>query len=207
MDMWFNRNITLMGKILVVNTLVASLYVYKMSVFEMIPEQMVIKFYELVKNYLRQGKRAKINVKYLLDEKSKGGLRLVDLKSRHKALLCKWVFVSLENDFFREVAANQLVSLLGLFLWQCNLELKDVCYMVPHTSFWTHVLTAWCEYNFTPQDQIQQPLDQVLWCNSHIRIQNVPIVWEKVMQYGINHVRDLLDNRGNIMTHVRLHYK
>ena len=48
LQLWTHRGLTPMGKILVVNTLVASLFVYKLAVLPKIPKKYVDKFYDLV---------------------------------------------------------------------------------------------------------------------------------------------------------------
>ena len=50
------------------------------------------------------------------------------------------------------------------------------------SKFWTDVLTAWCELNF---DYQTGAFDQLLWCNSYIRIGNQPVVNIKAIKKGL----------------------
>ena len=52
LQLWIHRGLLRTGKILVVNSLVASLFVYKMSVLPNIPRKHTDKFYEIVRNFL-----------------------------------------------------------------------------------------------------------------------------------------------------------
>ena len=59
-DDWINRCGTLLGRILIVNTLMESLFVYKLSVLEDMPEKLIIKLETAIDNYLWKGKKARI---------------------------------------------------------------------------------------------------------------------------------------------------
>ena len=67
---WYNRNLTLMGRIQVINTLVASLFVYPMMVLPQIPDYIVKKMDCIVRNFLWKGKKAKIAYKILQNPNS-----------------------------------------------------------------------------------------------------------------------------------------
>ena len=51
--------LTLMGRVLVVNTLVESLFVYKMCVIEILPDSMYNIFHQKILNFVWRGRRAK----------------------------------------------------------------------------------------------------------------------------------------------------
>ena len=77
---WYNRNLTLMGRVQVVNTLVASLLVYPMMVLPQIPDQIVKKMDNIIREFLWKGRKAKIGYRTLQNPKYVGGLNLVDIK-------------------------------------------------------------------------------------------------------------------------------
>ena len=60
LNSWYNRGLSLFGKIQVVNTLVASLFVYKMMVLPTIPEKICKTIDCIIRDYLWQGRKAKI---------------------------------------------------------------------------------------------------------------------------------------------------
>ena len=53
---WGNRSLTLIGKTLVINTLMSSLFSYQLSVTPPISKVQIEKFYSIIKNYLWKGK-------------------------------------------------------------------------------------------------------------------------------------------------------
>ena len=60
---WGNRQLSLYGKIVVVNTLVASLFVYRMYILPRISPVIVKKLEKLIENFIWNGRRLKINEK------------------------------------------------------------------------------------------------------------------------------------------------
>ena len=94
---WQNRALSLIGKVNIVNTLVASLYIYKMTVLPCMEEGLVKAVENEIEKFLWNGHRPKIPLKTLQLSKECGGLKLVNLRLRDKAMKIKWVNISLED--------------------------------------------------------------------------------------------------------------
>ena len=91
---WNYPDLSLTGRVLVVNTFVESLCVYRFSVLPyLVHGDIYTELNKLIMNFIWRGKRAKINFNILKQPKDEGGLRLVDLRSKHIALLIQWLFV------------------------------------------------------------------------------------------------------------------
>ena len=88
---WYNRTLTLTGKIQVVNTLIASLFVYKMNVMLNLPPSCIADIEKRIRTYLWKGKCDKIPLEILQLKKSQGGQQLVHLLHRQTALKTRWV--------------------------------------------------------------------------------------------------------------------
>ena len=130
--------------------MIGSLFVYKMALWPNIPIRYIDKFYEIVNSFLWGKGKLKTPLEILMLGKEQGDLRLVNLDKKQKALKVKWVLTTITDIFFGEMATNQLIPELGLFLrW---LRASDIRSVIKDWSFWTEVLEAWCEYNFhTPE--------------------------------------------------------
>ena len=76
-----------MGRVLIVNTLVESLYVYKLSVLSIFDEKLLGELQKEIINFIWKGKKPKIRYDMMISQKKSGGLRLVDMKAKHMALL------------------------------------------------------------------------------------------------------------------------
>ena len=91
MEAWHNRNVSLLGKINIINSLVASLFVYKMSVLPSLPEDFVNKIEQKVNNFLWNSHKPKIPLAVLQMNKEDGGAKLVNLRIKDISLKATWV--------------------------------------------------------------------------------------------------------------------
>ena len=80
LKIWSKRSLSLMGKVPIVNSLTASLFVYKMMVLPLLTPQIVQRYEGIITNFLWNGRRPKIALKMLQNAKRFGGLSLVDIK-------------------------------------------------------------------------------------------------------------------------------
>ena len=90
LNAWYNRGLSLIGKVQVVNTLVASLFVYKMMVLPIIPRPIEKRIDNMIREFLWGGKKAKIAYATLQNSKEDGGLCLVNLSKKDMALKTTW---------------------------------------------------------------------------------------------------------------------
>ena len=125
LNIWRCRQLTLTGKVLVVNTLVESLFVYRMSVIELMPNEYYEKLEKIVEKFIWPGK-VRMKSTCLQCPKSQGGLRLVNFKNKHLALLTQWVFKIQTNNFFQHCMYKSLGINVGEYIWYVNLHPRDV---------------------------------------------------------------------------------
>ena len=189
---WYNRNLSLIGRIQVVNTLVASLYVYKMMVLPTMTKSMFKKIDNLIRDYIWKGKKSKIAYNVLQLSKKEGGLNLVNLSKRDKALKATWPSILHREEDYATIVYNIMrVSGLHHDIWRCNLSPEDVQGMKIKSEFWKDVLSSWCEFNYHSPKRED---NQILWYNSRIRIANKPFYWKDIHQNGLMYVHQLFEN-------------
>ena len=124
---WQYRNLTLMGKILIVNTLISSLFVYKMQVLPMCPEKIIESIESEIQKFLWKGKRAKISFEILKCSKDMGGLGLVDIRAKQISLMLKWVKISYKNNIIQSLMYSFLEHAPRCVdIWEANLRPKDI---------------------------------------------------------------------------------
>ena len=192
---WDNRNISLCGKIIVINTLIASLFVYKMQVLPKIPEDMIVRAEKMMEKYIWNGHKPKIPLAALQNSPENGGLKLVNLRSKDAALKSLWIKMLMNHQYSEELVYRILnVESVGNMLWCCNLKSQDVPHVITtDNSFWKDVLSAWCMYHYTEEDRG----DEVIWLNSKIRIKGKPVLWPKVAD-KLTFISDILKTDGYI---------
>ena len=186
---WRKRNLSLIGKIQIINTLVASLFVYKMTVLRTINTETVRKLETLMNSFIWNDKRPKIPLNVLQLRKQDGGLKLVNFQRKDQALKISWVQILDTDAEMANLAYKQLIPCLQERIWKCNLNENDVQKVLPKTSFWTDTLQAWCSINF--QESVKNPETQIIWLNSHITINRKPIIIEKCVEKGLMYLHQL----------------
>ena len=91
LNAWQARDLSLLGNTMIVNTLIGSLFVYKMNVLPMLPDKMIDIFNDMIIKYIWKLKVARIPLVALNLPKDQGGLKLVSLKAKEQALKINWV--------------------------------------------------------------------------------------------------------------------
>ena len=189
LKLWSQRSLSLIGRISIINTLVGSLFVYKMTVLPTMPQYMVKELEQEFRKFIWKGKKAKIALTKLMADKKAGGLKLIDIKRKDMALKVSWVQMLEEDPSLANLAHEAIQPILKSWIFDCNLDIKDVKDLEIQNSFWRDMLRAWCAYNFRPR----YTQDQSIWYNSLIKIQNRTIFWEKAYQKGLFRISQLFE--------------
>lgn len=204
LNSWKNRNLSLSGKVLVINSLVASLFVYKMSVLPNVPYSVITQFQEIISKYLGNGKRLRIPLKMLQAPRDLGGLQLVDLFSRQMALKAQWVVTVRDNTMWADIAYEYLDKHLKQKIWQCNIHVNDVDSIIPTASFWRQVLYAWCLYNFSLPNTSPLIRGEIIWFNSNIKVGGKVLRNINAWQNGLIYIADLCGPDGLFLSYRQL---
>ena len=125
LNLWRNRELTLVSRVLVVNTLVESLFVYRFSALSRIDDIMIEHIQRDIWDYIWKGKRAKISFNILRLPKDQGGLRLCDLQAKHTVLLLQWIFKITPEMPLYTALYGTIKYPLGEDLWRCNIKQSD----------------------------------------------------------------------------------
>ena len=189
---WTKRTLSLVGKIQVINSLVASLFVYKMSVLPAIPDIYIQKLNKMMENFIWNGSRPKIPLRVLQSSIENGGLGLVNFEMKDQSLKTSWVKSVHSDPSCGNLAYVFLNEELDDLIWECNLNVNDVKSadgIGKSNSFWLDALKAWSQVNFEPD--VEKQIDPIIWLNSHIRIENKPFFWKKAFRNGLLRVSQL----------------
>ena len=200
---WGHRNISLLGKINIVNTLIASLFVYKLSVLPTPPSKIIKTFDTIIQKFLWNGHKPKISMDVLQSSKEDGGAKLVDIVVKDASLKAAWVKTLLCDQYPQDM----VYEILGVklkpecMLWCCNLHQSDVDLVVQpsRNKFWKDVLRSWCKYHYRERPEETEE-DEIIWLNSQIRSDRKPICWEQCSKQGLLYVSQLIRN-GSYITY------
>ena len=193
LNAWYNRGLSLVGKIQVVNTLVSSLFVYKMMVLPAIPENLVKSLENIIRDYLWSGKKSKISMRILQNSKDEGGLNLVNFRNKDKSLKATWPKILYNEEEYATLVYHELrVNTLKEDIWRCRLLPEDVKKLKVKNQFWLDVLMSWSEYNSYYQTRLE---NQLIWYNSKIKVRGKVIMWNDVYKQGLKYVYQLFEHQ------------
>lgn len=197
--LWAHRQLSLIGKVTVINSLIGSLFVYKLSALDLLTQKRIKSIEAGIKKFLWNGKRPKMKLETLCKDRESGGLRLVDINKKDIALKAQWVFTYKEYPKIRNLA-NYFIPEMGQDWWLANLKKDDIHKIMPQNSYWKQVSIAWAHTNFHVPQNIVQVAKQFLWFNSHIRIGKKPVWYQNAWRANVRYVADIVNNDGSILS-------
>ena len=201
MHAWQNRNISLDGKITVVNTLVASLFVYMLQVIPSPSAEAEKKIRKIIAAYVWNGRKAKIKLDVLCEDKINGGRRLANIRCRDASLKVQWIQRMYGTDPILTKLAYYHINakIRNTLLWECNLRPEDVRFLNCKNAFWNDVVYSWASVNYCDPIEIKEIATRILWYNSNIRRNGRPFFIKEMYEAGILYVKDLYYN-GRMLT-------
>ena len=199
---WQMRSLSICGKIQVLNSLVASLFVYKLSVFPCFGQSMVKRLDKLFNSFIWDNKRPKVKLETLAAPRDNRRLGLVNMKVKDQSLKLQWIKGIMSDPVSKMLAYELMGNKIGDLLWKCQFAKDDIRYILPQLSseFWKDIVETWADTNFNDLISSDQVLNQILWYNSNERKNGIPFCINQWRQKGILHVKDLLTENGNWST-------
>ena len=126
LNIWKQRWLSLAGKIQVFKSLVASKPVYVATMIS-VPQKFCDTLKSLHREFIWNGKRAKIKHSSLIGEYRDGGLKDVDVDTKILSLKILWIRKLKDSNFHpRKVLANHLLSKVGgETIFHANLSISE----------------------------------------------------------------------------------
>ena len=173
---WGNRHMSLKGKVTIIKTFGMSKLLYLASVLPIPPDHIIKHINKLIFSFIWENKQDKIKRNVLSNTFVNGGLNVPHFETFCKSLKITWVRRYITNDTnesqWIQLINYRLRSLGGKFVFKCNLAKTDVESLKIKSTFWKDVLMCWCQYNYIQNKDIVCVKKQIIWMNSHIRVQN-----------------------------------
>ena len=192
---WEHRGISLYGKVIVINTLIASLFVYRMSVLPAMPQKYVNQLNKLMESFIWNNKKPKISLRVLQNSVDEGGLNLVNFRNKDRALKASWVRTIKTYSFLQNIMKEALKIPPAIEVFSCNLKKQDIIKIYPQ-CFWRDVIEAYSLMNYEESEEITDVNKigaQCIWLNSNIKVNGKVLCNVKVINEGLMHVCQLMD--------------
>ena len=199
LDLWKMRGLSILGSVLIFNSLIASLFVYRLTILGKLNKTLINKYDMLARNFIWTGKPL-LPLKLIQGNKADGGLGLVNLHNKDRALKIQWVFRIQQNPMIKALAYELMDNPIGDLIWEATLDKADIKYFCTKENFWTDVLEVWGELNCYMPKNAQQVKNQMIWMNSNIRINDKPVVYGKWINSGIIKIKDILTESNSFLS-------
>ena len=200
---WSKRILTLLGKSVIIKTLVLPQLIYQLSNLPSPPLKFLREIDDMIFEFMWDKKKHKIKRSQLYLDKVKGGLGIPNIYVYASSLKLKWIKfladANIESDW-KHVFLNRYK--IGEFIYKTNVAFKDVKSVGIKSKFWIDVLQSWSKIHFNFEDNINYKSEHpmyMIWYNSNIKIRNKMLYYRTWKDKGINYVHDLLDNNGSFL--------
>ena len=192
---WKSRNLTMLGRALILRTFIISQFLFTCSAIEM-PDRYLTELEKFMFDFLWKGRKSKLKRAVLYRKLEDGGVNMPDIRCMMKVNKIKWIqrYQSSESHLwkhcfrtFMKDSGIELDIVLRSNFTVNSLRLNDYT-----PRFYTDMLTSWSKITDTVD---KKPF---LWYNEDIKVDNRVIFYPKWHNAGFNFVHDLLTAEGNI---------
>ena len=208
LDMWLQRDLSLIGKITILKSLAFSKIIYQCGVITS-PPKFIEHINDLAFKFVWHNKPEKIKRKTLISDYESGGLKMLDVDSFLKAQKAMWVKRLLEpgKASWKAVPCLYLDELLGLDTFKCNLNCVEKPKNFP--GFYWQIIKSWNEVKDLTKCE-ETPFEirrECIWLNKNITINKEAIKWTDWHDKGINIIHDIVNEDGTFLSNIEIEEK
>ena len=206
-DRWKKRNLTLVGKITVLKSLILSKLVYPLSIMKLPNDEFIDELEKKFLAFVWDDKKPKVSSNILVQPINKGGLNYPKLKYFILSQKYTWINRLMDNTnkakwkLFHQRKMRKCFGFSSFnTLFSCNLNYKDASDMLEN-NYLGDLVRAWSLVNYKVCDQgnIDSILSQSVWLNSGIRAQGKPLLNPHLASKGLIKVSDVFDEQGILL--------
>ena len=199
LNSWKCRKLSIKGKITVINSLAISKLIYLASTI-LVPENVYDEVKQVILDFIWNGSTPKIAYSTLIQSIEKGGLKLVDFRTKVKSFSISWVkrfsndslgkWKALPREFYKTDNLN--------YFFSSNMSPIEI---LDGPQIYKTIQNNWSEITQVRNcGDIKIVHNQILWLNRYITIQNKAFVWKKWKDAGIHKINDIVNHNGKFLT-------
>ena len=182
LTLWKMRNLSKIGKILIIKAHALSNIIYSLSNI-----QMNANFTDIIQrklnHFLWGSKVNRVKHSVVIADYDKGGLRMPDIKCTKQSLRLPWIGRILEQNSWNFLPTLHFKPYGGLlFLIKCNFDPKEFKQL---PVFYKEMLTYANHVILEPYSNL------IIWNNKEIRINNQSIYWDSWKKNGVIFITDV----------------
>lgn len=206
-DSWYQRSLSLKGKVTVANSLLISLLQYPCSIIHT-PPRVFVEYKRIISRFIWNNRKPRISHKALTQPIERGGIRLFDLEARTKASLLQWI-----KRLLTRQNTNTIHS-LSFFLETDDLA-RFLSYRTPsipsamkqHRFYYSMLKAYSTVHNIEPidEDTIRR---EILWFNPQVGTQKKTLHWPVWERAGISTMGAICHpTESRLLSHIEIAQK
>jgi hypothetical protein len=196
---WCLRNLTLKGKVTVVNTLFISQLLYLGSCMYT-PKWVLARYKEIVTKFIWNNKPPKVKYTTMIKQVEDGGLNLHDLECKIKSMKINWI-KKLYDPKVRAPWKTKVESHFKVDIKEIiNANLSAGDYPTFGDKFYTEMWQTWTEISNQNPTGIEQICNQRICNNAAIKIGCRPVDKKEWTEKHLIFIKDLFNDKGNFLT-------
>ena len=194
---WSCRNLTLFGKVVILKTLVLSKIVNICSVIY-VPDNFIKEVDALFFEFLwEKGKRPKVKKEITINDKVRGGIKMVDIRKMLISIKALWVKRLLTDNVdnpYKEKWKNLALLIGGIS--DKNLLLHKLSkdhFPKSQSKFYDSVLLSWYSFFSVSPSTVQEIMNEKIAYNKYITIGGMPLLpnFNVIKETGITKLSQL----------------
>lgn len=202
LNMWSQRQLTIKGKIQLLKAKAVPLITYVCN-FLYVSLDTINDIDKILYSFVWKNKHH-VKKTTLIQKTVSGGLNMPDIKCIIKSMKINFIKRIVDID----TNCNQTAAVI---LKTCDVEKflsfkNNVRFLHELPAYYTQLLSMWYSLHNTKPNLIQDVLNECLWCNENILINNKPVYNKQWDKAGVKFIRDLISG-NNIMTKQQLETK
>ena len=134
----------------------------------------------------------------MIGPKEQGGLDMPDFDIINNALKATWVKRlndSTETSSWSHTPLYYLQDVGGLFLLQCNFDLKLLKTNIP-IDFYKEALNAWQKINCRTPHTKEQVFNEIVWNNRYIKVEGFSVYYKAWHEAGVTKIEDIFQDNA-----------
>lgn len=205
LNIWKRRDLSLKGKITIVKSLALPQLIYVTNVVH-VPEQFITNVDKEIRNFVWNGKPAKVKTTTMIGNFENGGLKMPHFSTIVKSQKIMWIkrLCKETNSNWQNIAWKQMgISKDQTF---SKYSLKYIDKAICSSPFYRQILYFWFDFYSAEPDKLFI-WQEKLWHNKFILIGHKPAFYKEWQTNGINTLKDIIHATGIFLTKEQLRAK
>ena len=201
---WRKRNLTMIGKILIIKSLVLPVFTFLASC-TVTPVIYVKQIEKILFDFIWEGKKDKVKRNTIIGNLKDGGLNMPDIVSYFDSLKLSWIpRINTENEANWKILPWFHLQKFGknLLIFKMNFnDIKNIPGIEKIPVFYYEIIKSWLKIGGGKKknpENYREIRKQILWGNRFIKHNNKCLIFQNFIQSNILYVNDILDENGEI---------